>query len=614
MVNKPFMKKRLLTLLFLAAVSAAPLIRTAGPLFAGDNTLTVAGTDSAAIAAAIARSAPGDTVRLPAGTYTLTEAIRPKPRTRLLGAGTDRTVLRFTGDKPSTLINLEGCEDVEVAGMTLDGANNANAQQGVFAHDSRRLRLHHLLIRNLVKGKGFGPQGIDIPRVKTTQQKSVTHSENPESTLDNAKALQVVYAHDSGRLRLHHLIIRNFVMVKGFGPHGIYFTGVNPTKQKAVTDSEIADCTLENIGVGATYGGGIRIAWGSARNRVLRNTIRNTGRGGIFGDSGATDLVVQKNTVGGSQGEGLGIEMWGGCDRAIVEDNRVDHWISIDSSSYSAVRRNRISDRSGEYKLAGLELVASRYCVFTDNIIDGGQRIGISVSNRPAKDYIYWGYNRVSNCNQWGAQIQGESGGAGYHYFYRCTFRQTPVARGKVAYPGDEGHGFRTNGGVHHLTLEECEVRDNERLGLQLGGQDVDFLSFVRCTISGNRGPAVSGPRHYTALEWVDCRVTNNGSNTLPAAKPFPRAAPVASFDAPAKAYAGEPVRLRSVARAAGNGKIARALWDFSEGIPSTEESVTHTYKVPGSYRVTLVVWDDAGRGARVEKRILISRKHPAGR
>ena len=525
-----------------AGAAALPIPATAG------RTITVAGAAADALAAAIARSAPGDTVRLPPGTFHISEAIRPKSRTRLLGAGPGRTILRFAGDKPSTLIHLEGCEDVEVAGMTLDGANNANAQQGIFAHDARRLRLHHLHIRDLVKGAGFGP-------------------------------------------------------------HGIYFTGVNPTKRKGVTDGEIADCTLENIGIGATYGGGIRLAWGSARNRVLRNTIRNTGRGGIFGDSGATDLVIRGNTVAGSRGEGLGIEVWGGCERAVIEDNHVDHWISVDNSSYSAVRRNTITDRSGVYKLSGLELVASSFCVFTDNVVDDGQRIGISVSNRPAKDYVYWGYNTVRNCNQWGAQIQGETGGAGYHYFYRCNFLQTPVARGQVAYPGDEGHGFRTNGGAHHLTFESCAFRDNGRLGLQIGGEAVDHLSFVRCTISGNRGAAVSGPRGYTALEWKDCVVEKNGGgDVLPAAKPFTQDAPVAAFDAPTTARVGQPVRFRSTARAAGPGKIARVLWDFNDGTPSTEAVAVHTYSIPGNYRVTLLVWDDAGRGARAEKRIRVSR------
>ena len=40
--------------------------------------------------------------------------------------------------------------------------------------------------------------------------------------------------------------------------------------ERGVTDSRITDCRIENIGVGAEYGGGIRLAWGCVRNQVLR--------------------------------------------------------------------------------------------------------------------------------------------------------------------------------------------------------------------------------------------------------------------------------------------------------------------------------------------------------
>ena len=77
---------------------------------------------------------------------------------------------------------------------------------------------------------------------------------------------------------------------------------------------------------------------------------------------------------------------------------------------------------------------------------------------------------------------------------------------------------------VHHLTLEECQVRQNQRSGIQLFGDKVDHLSFVRCTIRDNKGPAVTGPEKYTALEWDRCTVAGNNPDGLPAPKPFPSA------------------------------------------------------------------------------------------
>ncbi len=509
------------------------------------RTWVVQGNDSAAIMAAIGQSGPGDTVRLPAGTYRVSEAIRPKSGTKLVGAGQGQTVLRFTGDRPAALIRLSDCEGVEVSAMTLDGAGNPNATAGVFGSNARKLAVHLLTIKDLVKSQQFGP-------------------------------------------------------------HGVHFSGIDPTAEKGVTDSEISDCRIENVGVGAKFGGGVRLSWGSSRNRVLHNTIRDSGRGGIFGDNRSTDLVIRGNTVSGSGGEGLGIEVWGGCHRAVIEDNRIDHWLSLDSSDYGAVRRNTVSDKSGTFKYAGLELVNSNDCMFTDNTIDDGQQIGISVSGQAPKNYVYWGYNRVQRCNQWGAQLQGEAGGIVGHYFYRCQFLSTSVGRGGPRYPNDDGRGFRTNGDVRNVTLEECEVRGNDRSGVQLGGRNVDALRFVRCGIRDNQGPAVTGPANYTALEWADCQVSGNGTNDLPPAKPFPAEPPDAKIVAPEAARVGEPVRFASAATAV-RGKVEHLLWDFNDGVPVTGPAATHTYRTPGLYRVTLLAWDSAGRGARAEIKLKVS-------
>ncbi len=178
--------------------------------------------DSRSIAAAIQQAKPGETVHLPAGTIALTEPIRPRSGLKILGAGQDKTRLTYNGEKADVFISINDCEDVELAEMTLDGQNNPLVHQGIGGGNSKRLWLHHLTIRNL--------------------------------------------------------------KAKTWGPHAILFSGRNPTMEGGVTDSRINDCHIENIGLEAEYGGGIRLAWGSSRNQVLDNVIHNTGRGGIFGD------------------------------------------------------------------------------------------------------------------------------------------------------------------------------------------------------------------------------------------------------------------------------------------------------------------------------------------
>jgi hypothetical protein len=514
------------------------------------------GFDSNSVAATIRQASPGDTIQLAAGTYELDEPIRPRSKIRLIGAGQEKTILVYRGTKASSLVSLADCEDVELAHLTLDGRGNPLIHQGISGGNSRRLWLHHLTIRNLANAKTWGP-------------------------------------------------------------HAILFSGQNPTMAGGVTDSRITDCRIENIGVGAAFGGGIRMAWGSARNQVIGNTIDKTGRGGIFGDHSA-ELVIRDNRVSGSGGEGLAIEIWGGCPRSLIEDNVVDHWISNDSGNQSAVRRNVVGADDGTLKGYGIEIIA-RDCAVTDNVVNRGAGIGLSVSNRPVKNNVFWGYNTVRDCVQWGAQLQSDSGGIARHYFYRCTFEKTVRGDPRARYK-DSGHGFRTNGGCQGMVFEECTFRGNGGYGVQLGGRDVDKLTFLRSAITDNGLAAVTGPAKYTALQFIECKVAGNGSNQLPEGKPAARggkgekgrrgegeegrggdATPVADFRVPGVIRTGEPALFQCMSRVS-SGEIVERLWDFGDGIPEVAASPSHTFHKPGKYRVTLIVWDAAGRGGRAER------------
>ncbi len=486
--------------------------------------------------AALAAARPGETVRLPTGTIALSAPLAAKSGVKLVGAGQDQTILCYVGDRPAVVVDLSGREEAEVAHLTIDGQMNPQAHQGLFAHDARRLDLHHLTIRNLVKSSAFGP-------------------------------------------------------------HGMLLTGSNPTKLHGVTDSAVTDCTFENIGLGAAYGGGIRLAWGSSRNRVERCTFRGTGRGGIFGDNGSHDLVIRGNKVAGSGGEGLGIEVWGGCDGCVIEDNLIDHWLSIGGSDRCAVRRNTISAKDGTFKGFGIEAIGSDLVV-TDNTVDDGAHIGLSVSDRRAKERHYYARNRFVNCAQWGAQLQGEAGGCARYYLWQCAFDGTTVKRGHPPYPNDGGHGFRTNGNCRNLVLEDCEFRDNAGYGLQLGGGGVDQLSFIACTIAGNGAAAVVGPGGYTGLEWLRCSVTGNRTNELTTAKPLAGAPPAVAIDGPRMVTVGQSARFTRRAKAADGGALT-LLWDLGDGPPQTVPETQWTYQRPGEYQVALVVWDTTGRGAR---------------
>lgn len=520
-----------------AADSGSRIVRAGG----GEGGPGAAG---AALVAALAAAEPGDTIVLAAGDYEISSALRPKSGVRLLGAGQDRTTLRYRGKQPGSFAALDGVEDIEIAGMTLDGEGSPLVHQGITGRDSRRLLVRDVTVRNLAKSAAFGP-------------------------------------------------------------HGILWSGTGPNREKGVADSAIRRCTFEDIGIGAEFGCAVRLAWGSSRNTVEDCVVRRTGRGGIFGDNGSRDLVIRGNRVEGSGGEGLGIEVWGGCDGAVIEDNRVDHWLSIGGCDRCAVRRNVVADSSGAVKFIGIEVIGSD-CVIAGNTVDDGQMIGISVSGTTRKQNVLYARNDVRRCIQWGAQLQGETSGLARHYFHACRFADQTLGRGTPRYPGDEGHGFRINDHARGLVLEDCEFAGNGRLGIQSLGGDVGALELIRCRIRGNGGAAAAGLERVSPLEWRECSVEGNGNDRLPAAQPFARAAPSVAIEAPANAAAGQAVAFRARVEAAAGGAIGALLWDLGDGPPETAAEVTHVYSRPGRHRVTLVAWDDQDRGARAEHEIEI--------
>jgi PKD repeat protein len=500
--------------------------------------IRLTGFDSASLVSALKQAAPGDTIRLPAGTFEIAEPIQLKSGVKLVGAGQEKTRIVYAGTKLLSLVRINDCQDVEVAHLTLDGQDNPLVQDGMTGGNSRRLFIHHVTFCNL----GNGSSSFS---------------------------------------------------------HGIIFSGDNPTMERGVTDSIISDCRFEKIGLKAEYGGGIRLAWGSVRNRIERNVIRDTGRGGIFGDHSA-ELVIRENQVSGSGGAGLGIEIWGGCPRSLIEDNVVDHWISVDRSDQTAVRRNVVGTDDSVLKFIGIEIIAQN-AVVTDNIINRGALVGLSVSNRSQKNNVYWGYNQVSDCAEWGAQFQGETGGIADHYFYRCNFKQTIRGDPRSTYPKDSGHGFRFNDSCRGLVFEACAFCNNGGYGIQFLGPKVDDISFLRCGFTNNGLGSVSGLSSDKTVEFRNCSVGTEGPNSFPPAKEFSEPPPVVDFRLPELVRAGTAAQFECQLKGA-SGEIVERLWDFGDGIPEVAANPSHTFDQPGKYRVTLIVWDAAGRGARTEK------------
>jgi hypothetical protein len=505
------------------------------------------GDDLPGIQAAIAAASSGDTVYLPCGAYNLSGSMIPKSGQRILGAGRDCTVLQYVGGSLNSLIKLQS------------SGGNTNVELTGFTLDG---------MNSVMAGQGIEASG-------------------------------------GGGHNLHDLRIRNFVASAAFGPHGIYCSG-------GVVNCRIANGDFANIGTNSAWGAAVRLSWGSTGAQVISNTINGTGRGGIFLDSQSTDAVIRGNLItnSGVSGPGLGIEVWGGCDRALIEDNVLDHWLSLDGSSHVAVRRNRVSDHSGVVKYIGLELAShGTNVVFADNVVDGGAHIGWSVSGGGAKGNVLFLRNTIRRCETWGAQLQGEGGGATDFLHYDSAFELTRNTQS--IYP-NQGHGFRVNGGTRNCAWVQCRFNTNAGLGMQWRTDDSVSLAINRFTlVNGGFTNNVFDALPYWEAPSISDIFANgniasgNGNNALPATMGFAsNATPSLSLLVPPVIYAGVPASFGSTFT--DDGALARQLWDFGIGLPRGETNPVVTYAAPGNYTIFCAAWDDGGRPAWAQTNITV--------
>lgn len=460
-------------------------------------------------------------------------------------------------------------------------AGTFNVSQKIVAKSNVALAGAGLDVTTLRFGGSAATTLLDVQNVTNVDCSGFTLDGNNSATVT-----QGIYAHNASTLSLHDLAVKNIATNTGFSPHAIFF-------DTNVVHSMIRNTVLSNIGTTSEWGAGIRLGHGSSFNQVLNNTISNTGRGGILADDGSTDLIIRRNTVTGSGGEGLGIELQSGCDRAVVEDNNIDHWLSVDASNYCAIRRNNVSDKTGVYKYAGLELVDAHDNLFVDNVIDSGEQLGISVSGPQAKTNCLFARNIIKNPSTWGVQVQGDAGGASQLYFYKNAFSGA-IRNSPATLFAPQGNGIRVNGDASNVVFDSNQIQSNQGAGVQIVGSNVSNLTFTGNQITSNSLQAVTTSITLPGTLWQDNYVKGNSpDNSLTSTKPYDIGS--ASVDAIVEtAMVGAPIQF-SIGINGDPGTLVRALWDFGDGIPATETQPVFIYSRPGVYHVTAVGWDAAG-------------------
>jgi len=497
--------------------------------------------DRAAIQNAINAASAGDTVYIPNGTYYLASGgLVGKTGIKIQGESRNGAILRYTTTTDGVMLNLTNTSSVEVSQLTFWG--NDYTLAGI----------------NLDNSGGFANQGNHY---------------------------------------FHHNLFKEFTKSTGFAPFGIMTANSD--------NNVIADNEFINMGVNSDWGAGIRAGWNSNYTKILRNTVDGSGRGAIFANDGCVGVEVSGNTAtrSGMAEHGLSIELHTDCDYSIVEDNHVDHWLSVVRSEYTATRRNFVGTNSGVVHGMGLEIMA-HHSIATDNTVDNGQQVGIQQSS--GSGYQYWGYNTVRNMVMWGMQLQGEGAEAPqqYQYFYKNKFENTQRNNPMAAYPGYAGNAIRIHGNSLNMTFDSNTIINNGRKGIEItpsGG--TDRLSFINNVITGNQEDSIDQyPSSAAHLEWSNNTVSGNGTNTQLTSRGFTNPKPTANFTAPTSVQLGQSVTFTNTS--SDNGSIVENLWDFGEGVPSTAVSPTYTYQEAGNYRVTLVVWDNEGRASLKEHTI----------
>jgi PKD repeat protein len=141
-------------------------------------------------------------------------------------------------------------------------------------------------------------------------------------------------------------------------------------------------------------------------------------------------------------------------------------------------------------------------------------------------------------------------------------------------------------------------------VGFSGAGSKPGDLPIKRMSWRFNDGIALEGqtvsrsfdkPGRYVATLSVDDGSGQPCSQNEAEATIVVNAAPVAAAGGDHRVSIGEAIRFDASRSFDPDGQITAYHWDFGDGTGSSEATVSHPYRNPGTYKVTLSVTDDAG-------------------
>nr|WP_246360952.1 right-handed parallel beta-helix repeat-containing protein [Haloechinothrix aidingensis] len=380
-------------------------------------------------------------------------------------------------------------------------------------------------------------------------------------------------------------------------------------------------------GIGISTHGDSDIAR-SEHVRISGNVVDGVGgRGIVCATSSGLDqsagtarhIAIRSNTVTDvDEDSSLGIELYNRCHDSVIEDNRLDHGISVVHSHNVGIRRNRVVDtRAGADGFIGLEVGNVRDAVLADNVVDSGVQYGGAVLawNGFTTRRVTAVRNDFRNARETGLWLMADNDGlSGIEYVY-ARGGTCPASGGGTkpcGVTGTDGTGERGDGhGVllwhdtRFVTLDDLAITDNAGAGVSGAGVQADYLAVLGNTFSGNSEPANWSLGAWPSnMRWAgndcagDCDGLTSGEWATDGWDP-----PDAAIAMPSTATVGEPVTFTS--RSTDSEGISDEQWDLGTGVPRSADG-TVRYTEPGTYRVSLTVWNTKGQADSAEHVITV--------
>lgn len=304
------------------------------------------------------------TVYIPAGTYSINEAVRFHQGVNLVGDGIGKTVLKKVGTSNNYVVGNPIIKNgnnlnVTVSHLTIDGDRQNRANQGLgqiggmlIDRDVSKLTIENIEVRDVTIG-------LLLRRLKDSTVR--------DSIIDRSSGHGIAFGSES------HAVgdVRNNLITGNQFTNSTGGSGINLSR---ATHTTVTHNQLINTAHQSDSYGGIRIPNGGAHNTIEHNVIENYPRG-IFVLSGAHNNTITRNTVTNSSIHGVLIQ----ADYNILADNviqqlnpslNIESIIRLAPGSHNQILRNRI-DTFTSYSNPGIRLTgSSNQNIIRDNQID----------------------------------------------------------------------------------------------------------------------------------------------------------------------------------------------------------------------------------------------------